>query len=298
MPTNMAELAQLLDLEEIEVGLFRGAQPRTERQRAFGGQVLAQALMAASRTVPQERLMHSLHAYFLRPGRTTTPIIYDVEATRDGGSFSSRRVLARQNGAVIFTMSGSFHLPEPGLEHADVMPADVPAPEDCPHLAEVQQRLTGRSPLTWQSEFGVLDFRLAGSTQPGGGIDDPEHPARARVWMKVNEPLPAAAAGREAVWNQAILAYASDLTLLAAALVPHGATREGLQMASLDHSMWFHRPFSVEDWLLYDQASPSASGAVGLSTGRIFQSGALVASVAQEGLIRPKGREAGAPARG
>ncbi|TDT33213.1 acyl-CoA thioesterase [Naumannella halotolerans] len=294
MPSTMQELSRLLDLEEIEIGLFRGAQPITQMQRAFGGQVLAQALMAASRTVDPARPVHSLHAYFLRPGRTTMPIIYDVEFTRDGGSFSSRRVLARQNGSVIFTLSASFHSAEVGYDHADAMPADVPAPEDCIRLSDLQEELTGRPAPIWQSEFGVLDFRLAGTSTPGGGLESAEHPARARMWVKLNDELVLPDGADSGLWHRAVLAYASDLSLLAACLVPHELNQFKVQMASLDHSMWFHRPFRADRWMLYDQVSPSASGGVGLATGRLFQDGVLFASVAQEGLIRPLDGAAGA----
>ena len=283
MPQSVADLIDLLDLEEIEVGLFRARQPETALQRAFGGQVLAQALTAALRTVGRDRLLHSLHAYFLVPGRTDIPIVYDVEAVRDGRSFSSRRVVARQGGKVIFYLSASFHLPEPGFDHGDAAPEGVPAPEDCPTLGEVLAAVSGRSAAAWDREWGALDVRYVGDSRPGGTLVDPRHPARARVWIKADGALP-----DDPRLHSAVLAYASDLTLLSATTVPHGVLI-GLtvQAASLDHAMWFHRPFRADSWLLYDQVSPSASSALGLSTGRLFQSGALVSSVAQEGLIRP-----------
>ncbi len=284
MPRSTDELRALLDLEQIEIGLFRGRQPDTRLQRVFGGQVLAQALTAAIRTVDPGRVAHSLHGYFLLPGRTDTPLVYDVELVRDGGSFSSRRVVARQGGQVIFYLSSSFHRPEPGFEHQDPVPADVPAPEDCPRLSEVMAELSGRPPSLWEDEWGALDVRYVGDSRPGGSLIDPRHPARARVWVKTSDRLPA-----DPVLHQAVLAYASDLTLLSASTVPHGVlVGVNVQAASLDHAMWFHRPFRADEWLLYDQVSPTASGALGLSTARLFQGEALVADVAQEGLIRPE----------
>ena len=283
MPQSLAELVDLLDLEEIEIGLFRARQPDTSLQRAFGGQVLAQALIAAARTVATRRVLHSLHAYFLRPGRTDIPIVYDVETIRDGRSFSSRRVVARQGGAVIFYLSSSFHDAEDGFEHADPVPEDVPGPDESPRLAEVLSRVSGRSAAIWEREWGVLDVRYVGDSREGGNLVDPQHPARARVWVRVEGELP-----EDRRLHQAALAYASDLTLLSATTVPHNVFLGiNVQGASLDHAMWFHRPFRADDWLLYDQVSPSASGGLGLATARLFQHGTLVADVAQEGLIRP-----------
>ena len=283
MPQSVTELIDLLDLEEIEVGLFRARQPTTRLQRVFGGQVLAQAVTAAIRTVPDARVLHSLHGYFLVPGRTDIPIVYDVEVVRDGGSFSSRRVVARQAGRVIFYLSSSFHAREDGLNHQDPVPEDVPAPDDCPRLSEVMARTSGRPAAAWESEWGVLDIRYVGDSGPGGTLVDPRHPARARVWIRVAGRLP-----DDPRLHQAALAYASDLTLLSVSTVPHGVlVGLNVQAASIDHAMWFHRPFRADEWLLYDQISPSASGALGLSTGRLFQAGELVSDVAQEGLIRP-----------
>lgn len=282
MPESVDELTTLLDLEEIEVGLFRARQPRTSLQRVFGGQVLAQALTAAARTVPAERTVHSLHGYFLVAGRTDLPIVYDVELVRDGGSFSSRRVVARQSGQVMFYLSASFHVHEEGYEHADLAP-EAPEPEDSPQLTEVLAGLTGRSASGWQHEWGAIDVRYVGDSRSGGAIQDPAHPARARVWVRVAGELP-----DDPVLHRAALAYTSDLTLIGVSVVPHGVVvGYTVQAASLDHAMWFHRPFRADRWLLYDQVSPSASGALGLSTGRLFQDGRLVATVAQEGLIRP-----------
>jgi acyl-CoA thioesterase II len=283
VPASVDELIDLLDLEEIESDLFRARQPDTALQRVFGGQVLAQALMAAARTAPVTRVVHSLHGYFLRPGRTDVPIVYDVESVRDGGSFSSRRVVARQAGSVIFYLSSSFHEQEVGYEHRDAAPAGVPAPDDCPTLGEVLSKASGRPISLWEKEWGVLDVRYVGDSRAGGSLADPDHPALARVWVRTNAPLP-----DDPRLHQAALAYLSDLTLLSVSTVPHGVyIGLDVQAASLDHAMWFHRPFRADQWLLYDQVSPSASGGLGLSIGRLFQDDVLIGSVAQEGLIRP-----------
>lgn len=284
MPESLDELLDLLELEEIESTLFRANQPKTRLQRAFGGQVLAQALTAAGLTVPEGRHPHSLHGYFLLEGRIDTPIVYDVDAVRDGGSFSTRRVIARQNGHVIFYMSTSFHKDEDGWEHADPMPDDVPAPDDCPSMPEVLSKITGAPASNWTTEWGALDVRYVGNSGPGGGLHDPRHPARARLWIKADGTLP-----DDRFLHTCVLAYASDLTLLGASLVPHGQVLGSpqVQAASIDHAMWFHRPFRADDWLLYDQVSPSASNGLGLATARLFQNGVLVSDVAQEGLIRP-----------
>jgi acyl-CoA thioesterase II len=282
VPKSVTELVDLLDLEEIEVGLFRARQPDTQLQRVFGGQVLAQALVAAARTVVVSRVLHSLHAYFLLPGRTDIPLVYDVESVRDGGSFSSRRVVARQGGKVIFYLSSSFHEMESGFEHLDPMPEGVPGPDECPRLGEVLAGISGRSAAQWEREWGVLDVRYVGDSRPGGSLIDPRHPARSRVWVRVDGPLP-----DDRRLHHAALAYASDLTLLSATTVPHNVfVGVNVQVASLDHAMWFHRPFRADDWLCYDQVSPSAAAGLGLATGRLFQHGTLVADVAQEGLIR------------
>jgi acyl-CoA thioesterase-2 len=283
VPQSVVELMDLLDLEEIEIGLFRARQPDTQLQRVFGGQVLAQALIAAARTVPVSRVLHSLHAYFLLPGRIDIPIVYDVEAVRDGGSFSSRRAVARQGGKVIFYLSSSFHELEEGFEHLDPVPGDVPSPEECPTLGEVMFKASGRPISFWEREWGALDVRYVGDSRPGGSLVNARHPARARVWVRASGKLP-----DDRRLHQAALAYASDLTLLGATTVPHGVfVGLNVQAASIDHAMWFHRPFRADDWLLYDQVSPSASSGLGLATARLFQNETLVSNVAQEGLIRP-----------
>ena len=283
MPQSIEELVALLDLEQIEEGLFRGRQPETSLQRVFGGQVASQALVAAARTTEKDRELHSLHAYFLRPGDTAVPIVYDAELTRDGRSFSTRRVVARQHGRPIFYMSASFQVPERGLEHQDRMP-EVAPPEDCPELGDVLARISGRPRDDWDREWSALDVRWAGqASSDADGRPDPV----ARVWLKANGTL-----DDDPSLHAAVLTYASDLTLLSAAVMPHG-TYIGdpkLQPASLDHAMWFHRPFRADRWMLYDQVSPSASGGRGLATGRLFTAdGDLAVSVVQEGLLRLRG---------
>ena len=283
MPQSITELVDLLDLETIELNLFRGRQPQTSLQRSFGGQVAAQALVAANRTVEPERDPHSLHAYFLRPGDPAEPIVYDVEAVRDGRSFSTRRVIARQHGRPIFYLTASFQVPEPGLEHQDPMPS-APPPEDCPELGDLLERRTGRAREVWDREWSALEVRYAGDSREGGAVQDPDHPAVSRVWLRTAGRLP-----DDRRLHAAVLTYASDLTLLSASVVPHG-TYIGdprLQPASLDHAMWFHRDARADEWLLFDQVSPSASGGRGLAMGRLFaHDGRLAVSVVQEGLIR------------
>ncbi len=285
MPQSLDELVNLLDLEELEIGLYRGRQPDTALQRAFGGQVLAQALLAGERTVPSDRAPHSLHAYFILPGSTDAPILYDVQTIRDGGSFSTRRIEARQHGRVIFYMTASFQQAEDGFDHADRAPADVPPPQDCPGLGEVLEQLSRRPSDVWAREWGALEVRYAGDSRPGGRLDPEAHPARAQVWVRTAGQL-----ADDPSLHRAVLAYASDLTLLGVSTVPHGVVigERRLQAASLDHAMWFHRPIRADEWTLYDQVSPSASGARGLSTGRLFGGEVLGVSVAQEGLIRAR----------
>ena len=282
MAGSADELASLLDLERLEVDLYRGAQARTKRQRVFGGQVAAQAVVAATRSVESQYVLHSLHSYFLRPGDTTVPIVYDVERIRDGRSFVTRRVSARQHGRPIYYMTANFQIPEPGLEHQDRMP-EVPSPEQGMPLVELARSRGPEAAEQWEREWSALDIRYVGIT--GQGLpEDPDQPARARLWIKVDGELAA-----DPTVQQAAFTYASDLTLLGAALVPHGIhiASPRLQPASLDHTIWFHRPFRADEWWLYDQFSPFAGGARGLALARVFsQSGELVATVAQEGLIR------------
>jgi acyl-CoA thioesterase-2 len=274
MPESLEDLVELLDLEMIDVDLFRGRQPQTSAQRVFGGQVLGQALVAASRTVDPERIVHSLHGYFLRPGDTAVPIVYRAERIRDGKTFSSRRVVASQHGKTIFYMSASYQRPEPGLDHSDPMPEELVPPEHAPTLASVFEAASGRKAEDWNKEWAALDVRLAGVSGR-------------QFWIRASGKLP-----DEPALHACVLAYASDLTLLGASLLPHGIIigDRRIQPASIDHALWFHREFRADEWLLYDQVSPSASGARGFATGRLFtQDGRLIASVAQEGLIRPIG---------
>ncbi|TCJ30839.1 acyl-CoA thioesterase II [Nocardioides jejuensis] len=285
MPTSASELVDLLDLETIDVNLFRGRQPITFFQRVFGGQVAGQAMIAAERTAPEGMSMHSLHSYFLRPGDPNVPIIYDVERIRDGSSFATRRVEARQHGRPIYYLTASFQVDEEGLEHQDVMP-DVPAPDDCPASLDLLRK---RAPAAYvdvlAQEWSVLDMRAAGDSRAGGALEgDPDHPARQRFWVRVDGELP-----DDPMIHKAALTYLSDVTLLGTALVVHGTSfmEPDMQAASLDHTVWFHRPFRADEWLLYDQVSPSASQGRGLAIGRLFTAdGRLVATTAQEGLIR------------
>ena len=280
MPSNTAELVDLLELHPIDERTVLGHHPTTLMQRTYGGQVLGQALTAAYRTVPADRVAHSLHAYFLRPGTVGSDISYEVESARDGNTFSTRRVTASQDKE-IFSMSASFHALEPGLDHADPMPREVPGPEDCPKLVEVMNARFGARPF-WR-EWDALDIRFVGDSSPGGAISPGRHVASMRVWVRTEGQLP-----DDLATHHAILAYLSDLTLLSVSTVPHRVEfiSSQMQAASLDHVMWFHREFRADQWLLYDMYSPSASHALGYSSGRLFQDGRLVASCAQEGLIR------------
>jgi acyl-CoA thioesterase-2 len=284
----VAELLRLLQLEPIEEGLYRGAQPEGRRQRMFGGQVLAQALAAAYDTVTPERHLHSLHAYFILPGDTARPILYEVERLRDGRSFTTRRTAAVQHGRPIFYLTASFQVEEPGPEHQDGPPAAALAedPESFPTLREYLRDSGRQADPGDEEEFAAVEIRLAG-LDPKPDPDDRGYPSLSRVWMRTAGPLP-----DDPKLHTCALAYMSDMTLLPASLVPHDLhymTTDVMQ-ASLDHAMWFHRPFRADEWLLYDHTSPSASGARGLSMGRIFdRGGRLVATALQEGLTRPIG---------
>jgi acyl-CoA thioesterase-2 len=274
-------LVALLDLEAIEVNIFRGISPDVKLQRVFGGQVAGQALVAAARTVERPgRGVHSLHAYFLRPGDPTVPILYEVDRIRDGRSFTTRRVVAIQHGQAIFNLSASFHAAEPGMEHQAPMPTAVAAPEALPtfkerwaaRAEELGEWYTRPRPIDWRTDWGPDDRRRP-------------LPPRQRVWLKAAGQLP-----DDPILHACVLTYASDMTLLDTAILPHGGEYDEaeLMMASLDHAMWFHRPFRADEWLLYDQDTPSASGARGLARGLVHTAGGdLVASVVQEGLIRP-----------
>ncbi|MBI3678155.1 MAG: acyl-CoA thioesterase II [Proteobacteria bacterium] len=277
------ELIALLDLEPIEVNIFRGTSPQDRSQRVFGGQVLGQALVAASRTV-EDRLAHSLHAYFLLPGDPKVPILYEVDRSRDGKSFSSRRVVAIQHGRPIFHMSVSFDVAEAEqLEHQIDAP-NVPHPDSLPSEEDMRRKMIDRVPEQYRDHF--LRPRPI-QIKPVGRMDifKPEKlPPQQAVWIKATDTLP-----DDVSLQQCVLAYASDMTLLDTALLPHGIGwfDDKIQMASIDHAMWFHRPFRADQWLLYVQDSPSAFGARGFNRGTIYtEGGTLVASVAQEGLMR------------
>ncbi len=279
MPATTSELLDLLDLEVLEPNLFRGAQPDTRWQRTFGGQVLAQALVAGCRTV-EDRKIHSLHALFLHGGRNDAPIIYDVMRLRDGRHLSTRRVDARQHGRVIFTSELSFKTSEDGLDHSDRVPSGIPDPDECPTLGEAMTTIMGR-PMPSVSEWDALDVRFAGD---GSAYRHPNHATHMRLWVRTNASLP-----DDAVTHRAILAYLSDMSLMVASIVPHlGALPQGavVNPASIDHAMWFHRKAFADQWMLYDQVSPSASGSLGFSVGRLMQDGRLIATCAQEGVIR------------
>lgn len=282
MSDAVEDLLTLLDLEQIEVNLFRGHSPDSDWQRVFGGQVIGQALMAAYRTV-DERICHSLHAYFIRPGDPKVPILYEVDRSRDGKSFTTRRVVAIQHGRQIFNLAASFQRIEEGFEHQDVMP-DVPAPEDLPTERERRTAIIDKLPEQVQAHFTrprPIEIR---AVDPQDFIDPEPMASVQSVWFRTANKMP-----DDVALNQCVLAYASDMTLLDTCIRPHGVSwiSGKLQSASLDHAMWFHHPFQTDDWLLYAQDSPSASGARGFNRGSIFaRDGRLVASVAQEGLIR------------
>jgi acyl-CoA thioesterase-2 len=277
-----SNLADLLALEDLDVDLFRGRQADTSRPRVYGGQVAAQAMLAAVRTVDSEYVAHSLHSYFLLPGDTAVPIIYDVERIRDGRSFATRRVVARQHGRPIYYLTASFQRPEEGFEHQDVMP-DVPPPGQGLDLVELMRAAGNKETDALAKEWGALDARHLGTSRRGLA-EDPAHPARARMWIRINKRL-----SDDPVEHLAAFTYASDMSLLGATLSAHDVNPSTVQMASLDHTIWFHRPFRADEWWLYDQASPSASNSRGLALARVFtQDGLLVATVAQEGLIRQR----------
>jgi len=274
----------LLDLEQIEQDIFRGRSPEDERrQRVFGGQVAGQALVAAGRTVPADRAVHSLHAYFIRPGDTAVPLVYTVERLRDGRSFTTRRVTAIQHGKAIFTLSASFHLPESGYEHADAMP-DVPGPDEVETVADRLRRL-GLS-ADDEARQNPIDLRHVGPLPIEAERNRSLITSRNVVWLKADGELPA-----DPLLHVCLMTYASDMTLLDTVLLAHGVSwgNDIVYGASLDHAMWFHRPFRVDRWLLFVQDSPVASRARGLARGEVYtQQGELVVSVVQEGLLRPR----------
>jgi acyl-CoA thioesterase-2 len=291
MSNAVETLLQILDLEELERNVFRGLSPQVGWQRVFGGQVIGQALVAAARTV-EGRPVHSLHCYFLRPGDPKIPILYEVDRIRDGESFATRRVVAIQHGEAIFTMAASFQIVEPGLDHQIEMP-DVPPPEKLPSEAELKEAYLHNAPDAvrkyWQHarpiELRPVDLRHYVSREP---LEPSQF-----VWVRATHKLP-----DDPDIHRCVLAYASDMTLLDTSLFAHGRSifDQDLQPASLDHAMWFHRPFRADEWLLYAEDSPSASGARGFTRGSLFtRDGKLVASVAQEGLIRVREPRDGKP---
>ncbi|WP_367717233.1 acyl-CoA thioesterase II [Nitratireductor sp. GISD-1A_MAKvit] len=284
MSSAMQDLLAILDLETLEHNLFRGRSPQSAWQRVFGGQVIGQALVAAQRTVDAARHVHSLHCYFMRPGDPAVPIIYEVDRIRDGGSFTTRRVVAIQHGHAIFSLSASFQKEEPGLDHQIEMPEGVTPPDELrtqrEFLAEFGERVPENIRRYWARErpIEVRPVIIEHYTSRD------KLPPRQDVWIRTTGPVP-----DDRALQAAVLAYLSDMTLLDTSTFAHG--RNGfdpdIQMASLDHAMWFHRPCKLDDWLLYTQDSPSAQGARGFSRGSLYASdGTLVASVAQEGLVR------------
>jgi acyl-CoA thioesterase II len=289
MASAVQEVLDILDLEPLEVNLFRGRSPQSRWQRVFGGQVIGQALVAACRTVEDvtARPPHSLHAYFLLGGDPKVPIIYEVDRIRDGKSFTTRNVKAIQHGHPIFSMSVSFHVAEPGLAHQVKMP-DVPKPDAQPSEAEIKERILPLMPEPvrryYERERPIELRPVEYSRYLGEKSED----GRFNVWIRATGQLP-----DEPAIHQCVLAYASDMMLLDAALIPHGRSvfSEDIMAASLDHALWFHRPFRADEWLLYAQDSPSLADSRGFSRGLIFASdGTLVASVAQEGLLRQRRR--------
>lgn len=294
MSKVLDELVKLLALERIEANLFRGQSQDLGWGTVFGGQVLGQALSAAVQTVPPERHVHSLHAYFLRPGDVRRPIVYDVDRIRDGGSFTTRRVVAIQNGHAIFNLAASFQKEEPGFSHQDAMPA-VPPPEELKTEQELVAASTRRMPALFRERATAeRPFEMRPVDPPDDPFAPAPQPPTRKVWLRTVDRLP-----DDPALHRYLLAYASDHMFIGTALLPHGVTwlTPGMQIASLDHVMWFHQPFRVDEWLLHAIDSPAAHGARGLVRGRVFsRDGRLVASTAQEGLIRQ--RSATAPRGG
>jgi acyl-CoA thioesterase-2 len=276
----LERLVALLDLERIEENIFRGVSPAHSPVRVFGGQVAGQALVAAGRTVPPERKVHSLHAYFIRPGDPSIPIVYEVDRIRDGRSFTTRRVVGVQRGKAIFALSASFQESEPGVDHAEAMP-DVPPPDDLPSRLDSMREIADQlGPMATLPR--PIDIRYV--TSPPWELRGKGTEGRNQVWMRADGTLP-----DDELLHVCVLTYASDMTLLDSILVRHGVYWgfDKVLGASLDHALWFHRPFRADEWFLYDSFSPSASGARGLATGRLFaQDGSLIATVVQEGLLR------------
>jgi acyl-CoA thioesterase-2 len=289
MPRTADDLVAILDLEKIEEDIFRGRSPANGWKRTFGGQVIAQALMAATRTVEETRAAHSLHGYFILPGDPEAPIVFEVDRIRDGGSFTTRRVVAIQHGKAIFSLSASFHGAEEGFDHFIAAP-HAPDPEQLLDAAQLMQ-MSGRTAEQVErfvDRVSPIEFRPADPSRhtplKSGELREP----RQSLWIRVNSPLP-----DDPIIHRAALAFLSDMTLLATSVVAHGRNlgEPEIQAASLDHALWLHRPFRADDWLLYVQDSPSAGGARGFTRGLLYsRERKLVASVAQEGLIRKRTR--------
>ncbi len=284
MASLLDELVKLLALEKIEENLFRGQSQDLGWGTVFGGQVLGQALTAAGRTVPADRQVHSLHAYFLRPGDVKAPIVYDVDRIRDGTSFTTRRVVAIQHGEAIFNLAASFQVPEPGFEHQEPMP-EVPPPEALPTDQErLLANLDRLPPILMQRAVAERPFEMRTNEVEDPVDPRPGQPAERSMWFKAIHAPP-----DDPSIHQALLAYASDYSFLTTALKPHGVgwLSRGMQVASIDHVMWFHQPFRADEWLLHVMESPKTHGARGLVRGSVYtRDGRLVASSAQEGLIR------------
>ncbi|ELI7918379.1 acyl-CoA thioesterase II [Yersinia enterocolitica] len=283
MGQALKKLLDLLFLEKIEEGIFRGQSEDLGLRQVFGGQVVGQAIYAAKQTVPTDRVVHSFHSYFLRPGDSSKPIIYDVETLRDGNSFSARRVSAIQNGKPIFYMTASFQSQEEGFEHQNTMP-DVPPPEGLMSETDIARKFAHLIPEKVRDKFighQPIEMRPVKFHNPlQGSTAEPNR----YVWFKANGEMP-----DDLRVHQYLLGYASDFNFLPTALQPHGIgfLEPGVQIATIDHSMWFHRPFRLDDWLLYAVESTSASGARGFVRGQIYnREGVLVASTVQEGVIR------------
>jgi len=284
MTAAMQELLAILDLERLEHNLYRGRSPQSSWQRVFGGQVISQALVAAQRTVDSDRYVHSLHCYFMLAGDPAVPIVYQVDRLRDGGSFTTRRVTGIQHGRAIFSLESSFQVEEQSPEHQLPMPMDVPGPDNLRSqrdlIAEMGEKVPESIRKFWGRDRPVeirpVDVEHYTSRKP--------LPPTQNVWIRAEGDVP-----DDRALQSAILAYFSDMTLLDAANYAHGRTGfdPDIQMASLDHAMWFHRPFKLNDWLLYTQDSPTSIGSRGLSRGFMYaRDGRLIASVAQEGLMR------------
>jgi acyl-CoA thioesterase II len=277
----VAELVRVLDLEEIDRDLYLGAPAPNERGRAFGGQVASQSLTAAIRSADEGFHVHSMHSYFLLPGDPSAPIVYDVDRIRDGRSFQTRRVAGRQHGRDIFYLTANFQRAEQGFEHQDAMPAALPADQGVDMLALMAKGGSAESE-SLAREWASVEVRIVGNSMRGLP-PDPRRPAQQQVWLRIADRLP-----DDPNVHLAAFTWASDISLLGASLAAHQLGTAGVQMASLDHTIWFHRPFRADEWWLYDQESPSAENGRGLSLGRVFSSdGRLVATTAQQGIIRP-----------